>query len=98
MGSSYKRIAAVKTSMDILEYLSNQTRMVTGKEISEALNLPYGTVMSHIATLADGGYVSAVGDGLKVGTRMSLFWLRLKAEAEGRRTTIEQALGLLGGM
>ncbi|MEM5789380.1 MAG: helix-turn-helix domain-containing protein [Syntrophobacteraceae bacterium] len=98
MTRSYKRIGAVKTAFEILEYLSIQHGLVNAKQIATELRMPYGTVMTHMATLLDGGYVSQVGDGFKIGTRMSLFWLRMREMAESRRMTIEQALSVLGGI
>lgn len=95
MTKSYKRIGAIKTTFDILEHLSAQTRAVTAKEVADALRLPYGTVMSHIATLTDGGYVVQAGEGLKIGPRMALFALRLKAELERKHANIEQMLSLM---
>ncbi|MGA3114824.1 MAG: helix-turn-helix domain-containing protein [Syntrophobacteraceae bacterium] len=98
MTQSYKRVSAVKTAFEILEHLSDQAGPVSPKQIGIALRLPYGTVMSHIATLSDGGYVVDAGDGVRIGTRMGGFWLRVKAGAEMKRTTIEQALSVLGGI
>ena len=99
MTQGYKRISAVKTTFEILEYLSDRSGPVSAKEIGAALRLPYGTVMSHVATLCDGGYIIQAEDGgVRIGTRMSIFWLRLKGGSEMRKTTIEQALGLLAGI
>jgi DNA-binding IclR family transcriptional regulator len=98
MTQGYKRIAAIKTTFEILEYLADRSGPVSAKEIGIALRLPYGTVMSHIATLSDGCYISQAGDGIRIGTRMSLFWLKVKAASEARKSTIEQALALLGGV
>ena len=97
MTNGYKRIGAVKTAMEMLEHISNQPGKTSPKEIAIALRLPYGTVMSHLATLCDGGYITMTPEGgVQIGVRLSLFWLRLKAVAETKRTTIEQALGMLG--
>lgn len=98
MTASYKRISAVKTAFEILEHLSDQSGPATPKEIAIALRLPYGTVMSHIATLCDGGYVLREGSGVRIGTRMCAFWLKAKASVEAKRTTIDQALGVLAGV
>lgn len=97
MTTGYKRVGAVKTAFEILEHLADRAGPVTPKDIGIALRLPYGTVMSHVATLSDGGYIVQGADGgVRIGTRMSVFWLRLKAQSEMRKTTIEQALTLLG--
>ncbi|MGA2735808.1 MAG: winged helix-turn-helix transcriptional regulator [Syntrophobacteraceae bacterium] len=98
MTAGYKRIAAVKTTFEILEYLSDHPGPVSQKEIGIALKLPYGTVMSHVATLCDGGYLVQAGDGIRIGPRMSVFWLKMKAHVEMKRATIEQALSVLGGI
>ncbi len=96
MTDSYKRISAVKTAFEILEYLSDRAGPATPHEIAKAVQVPYGTAMSHIATLSDGGYIVDEGAGVRIGMKMSAFWLKMKAAAEMKRTTIEQALSVLG--
>jgi DNA-binding IclR family transcriptional regulator len=98
MTDSYKRISAVKTAFEILEYLSDRAGPATPQEIAKAVQVPYGTAMSHIATLSDAGYVIGDGAGVRIGTKMSAFWLKFKVGAEMKRTTIEQALAALGGI
>jgi len=95
MTDSYRRIGAVRTAMDVLEQLAQCNDLVTGKQLAEQMGLPYGTVMSHLATLCDGGYVIQVGEGYRIGARMSLFWVRTKAELEAKRSILDQALSIL---
>jgi len=96
MTNGYKRIAAVQTAFEILEYLAGRSGPETPKEIAKAVKVPYGTAMSHIATLCDGGYLVDEGGCIRIGTKMSCFWLKLKAGAEMKRTTIDEALKILG--
>jgi DNA-binding IclR family transcriptional regulator len=96
MTNGYKRISAVQTAFEILEYLADRAGPESPKEIAKAVKVPYGTAMSHIATLCDGGYLVDEGSGVRIGTKMSGFWLKMKAGAEAKRTTIDEALKVLG--
>ncbi len=98
MTVSYKQIAAVNTTIDILEHISNQSGRRTAKEISDDMKIPYGTIMCHISTLSGRGYLNLQGDGISIGTAMAKYWLKKKAESEDKRKIIDQALGLLGGI
>lgn len=96
MTASYKRIAAVRLAFEILEHLSERDEPATGTEIAASMRLPYGTVMSHLATLSDGGYVALAGERYKVGPKMAAFWAKSRAALEVQRTLIDRALSALG--
>ena len=65
--TTYKRIEAVKKAGEILKYLANQKEPVNGPAIATAVNLPVGTVMCHLATLEDLGFVRTLGDRFEIG-------------------------------
>lgn len=82
-GRSYKRIAAVATSVSILRHLAEQRGPVAGVDVARALNLPAGTVMCHLVTLEDDRMVRRIGEHYELGDGMAIFWARRKAMLEG---------------
>jgi DNA-binding IclR family transcriptional regulator len=84
MATTYRRIEAVKTSVAILRYLSEQKQAVSGQDVSRTLDLPNGTVMCHLATLEDEHLVRCVGGAWELDLGLALFWARRKAQLEGR--------------
>ncbi len=81
--STYKRIAAVKTTLRILKILADQRVPISGKEVAIALDESHGTIMCHLATLEDAGFVRRVGDHFELGMELALFWARKKSQLEG---------------
>ena len=94
--TTYKRIEAVKKAGEILKYLANQKKAVNGPAIATAVNLPVGTVMCHLATLEDLGFVESIGDRFVLGLGVGLFWSRMKSNLEAQKARIEQDLDKLG--
>ncbi|SPD73789.1 Regulatory protein IclR [uncultured Desulfobacterium sp.] len=92
---SYRRTGATELSIDILEYLSNQKGPVSGKQISDAMGLPYGTVMSHLATLEYKNCVKSVGECFKLGMKLAMFWSRTKAWKENDKAESERDIRAL---
>lgn len=94
---SYKRIEAVRKAGEILKYLASQKVPVTSTDVSGAINLPHGTVMCHLTTLEELGFVQNVGDYWRLGMGLSLMWARVKSTLEGDRMKIESQLKELEG-
>jgi len=90
--TTYKRIEAVTRTGEILKYLANQKEPTNGPQVAAGVNLPVGTVMCHLATLEDLGFVSTVGDRFKLGMGLALFWARVKSNLEVERERIEKDL------
>lgn len=90
MSSSYKRIEAVRKAGEILKHLANQKEPVAGTDVARALNVPEGTVMCHMATLEDLGFVQAIGDKYRLGLGLGLIWARVKSNLEGERDRINR--------
>ncbi len=88
--TTYKRIEAVRKTGEILKFLAGQKEPVPCPKIAQAVNLPTGTAMCHLATLEDLGFVSTVGDRFRLGMGLALFWARVKSTLEAERTRIEQ--------
>lgn len=82
MATSYRRIESVMKSGEILKYLASQKGPVTGPEVARVVGLPTGTVMCHLVSLADLGFVLQVGEGWQLGMGLALIWARVKSNLE----------------
>lgn len=91
--STYKKIEAVRKAGEVLKYLSSQKDAVTGPELAKAVDMPVGTVMCHLATMEEMGFIQSVGDGYRLGMGLALIWARVKSNLEGDRARVERALG-----
>lgn len=100
MATTYKRIEAVNKAGEILKFLGQQKQPVPGPDIARAVNMQVGTVMCHLATLADLNFVQQVGEGWLPGMGLALLWARYKANLEGQRDRIDrdlQSISIPGG-
>jgi DNA-binding IclR family transcriptional regulator len=97
MSKTYRRIEAVRKAGEILKYLAHQKEPVNGPEIAKALDMAEGTVMCHMATLEDLGFVQGVGDRFKLGMGLALIWARVKSSLEADRQRIDNNLKELEG-
>jgi DNA-binding IclR family transcriptional regulator len=93
---SYKTIEAVRKTCEILIYLGNQKEPSTGLAVAAAVGLPAGTVMCHLVTLQEKGFVQQVGGAWQLGMALALLWARKKAELEGARDRIINDLERIG--
>lgn len=95
--TTYQRIAAVRATISILRLLSEQRQPIPAPEIARALDIPHGTVMCHLATLADEHLVRSVGQAWELDMGMAHFWARRKAMLAGRIARDTHELNLLEG-
>ena len=93
--TSYKRIGAVKTTINILRFLADQREPVTGLELAQELGLAHGTMMCYLATLTDAGFVKLAGERFCLGPMLSVYWARAKAKLEAKRDKIDRDLAIL---
>lgn len=93
--TTYKRIGTVKTTLDILKFLSNQREPVSGKEVATALDVPHGTCMCYLATLADSGVVRQTREYFELGMGMAVFWAKVKSKKEAERQNVNRELEIL---
>ncbi len=93
---TYKRINAVKTTVAIIKYLSDQREPVSGADAAADLERSYPTVMCHLVTLEDAGIVRQIGDHWELGDAMALMWARKKAALQSARDRIDRTLTALG--
>lgn len=82
--TTYKRISAVKTTLNILRFLSDQKEPVSGKEIAVAIGMPHGTCMCYLASLEDEKCVRSIGDRYELDQTIAYIWARYKANLEGK--------------
>lgn len=94
--TSYKRNEPVKKALQILRFLSDQKELVSVKEISIALEIPYGTVMCYLATLEDDGMVQIVGNCWELGMGMAMYWSKTREREEARQDKTIQNLKVIG--
>jgi len=95
--SSYTRIGSVKTTIAILKYLGEQRAPVSGQEIAQAVGIPHGTAMCHLATLADDGFVRETQGWFEIGTGFALLFYRYKSLLEGKIERLNKELQAIGG-
>jgi len=93
--NSYRRIASVKTACEILEFLSEQDGPVPVLEISKTLEIPQGTVMCHLITLEDVGFVERNNDTYKLGYKLGLFWAQTMNKLQAKKRNIERQIEML---
>lgn len=77
--SSYKRIAAVKLTIEVLRHLADQREPVSAQSVARALDVPAATILCHLSTLDDEGLVRRVGEYWELDMGMALFWARYRA-------------------
>ena len=96
MGNSYKRIKSVNTALDILEYVAESPDGASAHRIGQDLNIPFATIMCHLATLGDRAYVRRIGDVYQVGMKLAVYWARVKSRKENEIIRRQDDLALLG--
>ncbi|MEJ2695580.1 MAG: helix-turn-helix domain-containing protein [Candidatus Sulfobium sp.] len=92
MSKSYKRIEAVRRAGEILKFLANQKEPITAPAIAHVTGAPLPTVMCHLVTLEELGFVQVINDRWRIGLGLGLIWARVKANLEGERDRIERDL------
>lgn len=93
--TTYRRIAAVKTTIGILRHLADQKSPVPGSELARAAGVPVGTAMCHLVTLEDAGLVQRIGEHWKLGMGLALFWAKVKSQKEAERVKLDEDINLL---
>lgn len=94
--SSYKRIKAVKIGNEILKFFSDQTGPVSAAEIAKALSLPTSTVLCHLATHEDSGFVEKVGEGYAPGPAIAAIWAGYRSRLKKKIDVFGEVFRALG--
>lgn len=92
MATTYRRIEAVAKTTQIIDYLAGVKDVATGPQIAQAVGMSVGTVMCHLATLEDAGYVTMIGGGYRLGMKLAVHWARVKSNLEGQRDRVNRDL------
>ena len=93
--NTYKRIAAVELTTRIIKMLADQKQPVSGQEVSNLLQEKHGTVMCHLSTLEDAGFVMQINGKYQLGMALGLIWARVKSNLEASRDNINRNLNLI---
>lgn len=95
--NSYNRIAAVEKACAILTVLAEAKEPLSGNEVAIRVQLPMGTVMCQLATLADAGFVQEIGGGWRLGMKLGVFWARIRSGLEAERDRLTDKIKQIGG-
>ena len=80
--SSYKRIESSAKTLQVLDFIMKQKEAPTAKEISDGTGLPVGTLMTHLATLEDEGWIERIHEYYRLTIKIALGWARKKSQLE----------------
>lgn len=71
MKKTYTPVQSNFKFIDIIEYLHKQTELVSGTQIALALNMPLGTVMSHLQSAVERNWIRQVETLYEPGSRVA---------------------------
>jgi DNA-binding transcriptional ArsR family regulator len=66
MATSYKRIDSSAKTLQVLDYLMKQKDAQTAKDLAAASGLPMGTLMTHLVTLEDEGWIERIHEYYRI--------------------------------
>jgi len=95
MKKTYTPVQSNYKFIDIIEFLHQQTGPVSGTAIGKALDLPHGTVMSHLQTAIERRWVRQVGELFEAGPRISGLYAAYLQGLKDRKVSIEKEISLL---
>lgn len=86
---SYKRLNTVILTADVLQFVA-QHGPCSAYDVADGVEVPFSTVMCHLKTMEDLGWLRMVGGHFDIGPKLAVFWaaFRRRAElkvAEGKR-------------
>lgn len=95
MTKSYTRIQSDMKLIEIVEYLLKQIDPQSGADIARALDMPHGTVMSHLASLIDAKWIVPVGGNYEPGPRLMGMYSAYKMGLQTKLSKIKFELDTL---
>jgi len=95
MANSYTRIQSDMKLIEIVEYLHQQIEPQSGADIARALNMPHGTVMSHVAGLLDAKWIKQTGSSYEPGTRLMGMYSAYRRGLQDKIETLQGELNTL---
>jgi DNA-binding IclR family transcriptional regulator len=82
---TYRTIQGSIITLRVLEHLTSLAEPASVSEISQELNIPFGTLMTHLYTLISSGYLHESGGMYAVTNKLAKTW------ADRKRILAEQA-------
>lgn len=94
-GKSYNPVQSDHKFIDIVEYLLQQTAPISGAAIAKALDMPHGTVMSHLIVALDRKWVRQTGELYEPGLRLMGMYSAYKMGIINKIDTLQRELNVL---
>lgn len=93
--TTYNPVLSNYKFIDILEYIFQQTGPVTATQISKALDIPHGTVMSHLKPALERKWIKQTGDLYEPGLRIMGMYSAYKMGLVNKIDTLQRDLNTL---
>lgn len=90
--ASYTPVQSNYKFIDIIEFLHQQTGPVSGTQIAKALDLPHGTMMSHLVTAIERRWVRQIGEMYEAGPRISGMYAGYLQGLKDRRSALDREI------
>jgi DNA-binding IclR family transcriptional regulator len=95
---SYTKIGAVEKAIEIIKFMAQEIQPVSPTEISNAVGMKFGTVMSHLATLEAGGLVQKRYERYELGVYLGVVWESIKQSRTSMRNFAHNDLEKIGAI
>lgn len=92
---SYRRIKSVKLAAQIIKFIARHDKPVSANSIADGVGVPVGTVMCHLVTLEDAGFVKNTGDHYGLGAYFTVIRLAVKRSLKLKLEQIQSDLDLI---
>jgi DNA-binding IclR family transcriptional regulator len=89
---TYNPVQSNYKFIDIIEFLHQQIGPVSGAQIARALDIPHGTVMSHLQPAIERKWVRSINDLYEAGPRISGMYAVYLQGLKDKRSTIDREL------
>ncbi len=96
--TSYTKIGAVQKSIEIMKFMASEVQPVSPTEISNAVGMRFHTVMSHLATLEEGGLVQRRYERYELGIFWGVTWESIKQSRVSMRDSANNDLAKIGAV
>jgi DNA-binding IclR family transcriptional regulator len=95
---TYTPVASNDKFIDIIEYVLQQNGPATGSDIANGLDMPHGTVMSHIQSAVNRKWLRVVNGCLyEPGLRLMGLYSAYKVGLKARIDTLQSEYNVLEG-
>jgi DNA-binding IclR family transcriptional regulator len=95
MKKTYNPVQSNYKLIDIIEFLHQQIVPASGAQIARALDIPHGTVMSHLQPLIERKWVRQVGELYEAGPRISGMYAAYLQGLKDKRSSIDREIRTL---